>query len=74
EISFFYSDYDNFIDQTSSNDGSMTSYYYTNIDQATIKGVELSNTLLLDKLINAPQGMSTKLVAAYTEGEDGEGN
>ncbi|MBL4282636.1 TonB-dependent hemoglobin/transferrin/lactoferrin family receptor [Vibrio fluvialis] len=74
EISVFYSDYDNFIDQTSTNDGSMTSYYYTNIDKATIKGVELSNTLLLDKLVNAPQGMSTKLVAAYTEGEDGEGN
>ncbi len=74
EISVFYSDYDNFIDRTSTTDGTMTSYYYTNVDKATIKGVELSNKLLLDQLVNAPQGLNSKIIAAYTQGEDGNGN
>ena len=74
EVSVFYSDYDNFIDRTSSDNGGVTEYYYTNVDKAKIKGLELSNKLMLDQLLNAPKGLSSRFVAAYTEGEDGNGN
>ena len=71
----FYSDYKNFIDTRTTKtteypDGESS---YVNIDKATIKGFELSNTLLLDELVGAPEGMTTDLVAAYTDGEDGDG-
>jgi hemoglobin/transferrin/lactoferrin receptor protein len=72
----FYSDYDNFIDsQTTYNNTELPDGETKNVNiaKATIKGFEVSNTLLLDELISAPKGMSTNLVAAYTEGEDGDG-
>ncbi|MZI93931.1 TonB-dependent hemoglobin/transferrin/lactoferrin family receptor [Vibrio sp. CAIM 722] len=74
EISAFYSDYDDFIDRTSreGSDG-LTQYYYTNLSKAKIKGIELSNQTQLDELLGAPNGTSSKFVAAYTEGEDGDG-
>ncbi len=73
ELSVFYSDYDNFI--TSETTGSYPSmeYTYKNLDKATIKGVELTNTLFWNELISAPEGLSSRLAAAYTEGEDGDG-
>ncbi|MCA2018029.1 TonB-dependent hemoglobin/transferrin/lactoferrin family receptor [Vibrio tritonius] len=74
EISVFYSDYDDFIDQTNqAGDNGLTQYYYTNIDKAKIRGIELANTLRWDELVGAPEGLNTKTVAAYTEGEDGDG-
>ncbi len=72
----FYSDYDNFIDSQTTYDNPTLPDGETknvNIAQATIQGIELSNTLLWDELLGAPKGVSTNLVAAYTEGEDGDG-
>lgn len=75
ELAVYYSDYDNFIDyQLAGVSGSgVYQYQYVNIDQAKIKGAEVSNTLDWHHLVGAPQGFSTRLAAAYTEGEDGEG-
>lgn len=74
EFAVYYSDYDNFIDyqMTGQSDG-LYQYQYINIDQATIKGVEASNTLDWYNLVGAPQGISTRIAAAYTEGQDGNG-
>lgn len=75
EFAIYYSDYDNFIDyQFTGESNGLYQYQYINIDQATIKGVEFSNTLDWHKLAGAPQGISTRIAGAYTEGEDGEGN
>ncbi len=73
-ISAYYSDYDNFIDYsyTGTSDGLMQ-YSYVNLDSATIKGIELSNTMMLGELIGGPKGLSTRVAANYTEGEDGDG-
>lgn len=76
EIAAFYSDYDDFIDTvvTKKVDGGTTHYSNVNLESATIKGIEFSNTLLWDVLVGAPEGISTHFVASYTEGEDGNGN
>ncbi|MEH0664858.1 TonB-dependent hemoglobin/transferrin/lactoferrin family receptor [Vibrio scophthalmi] len=76
ELAVFYSDYDNFISSDTVS-GSFTPadpavIQYINIDQATIKGVELSNTFYWDEQLPL-NGISTRVAAAYTEGEDGEG-
>ncbi|MGF1825307.1 TonB-dependent hemoglobin/transferrin/lactoferrin family receptor [Vibrio splendidus] len=77
EIAIFYSDYDNFIDtQPVSGSGSPmdpTVYKNINIDEAVIKGIEASNTLSWNSFMPV-QGVSTRVAATYTEGEDGEGN
>ncbi|GLS91075.1 TonB-dependent receptor [Psychromonas marina] len=75
EFAVYYSDYDNFIDYqfTGVSDG-LYQYQYINIDKATIKGAEVSNTLDWHRLVGTPEGISTRFAAAYTEGEDGEGN
>jgi hemoglobin/transferrin/lactoferrin receptor protein len=75
EFAVYYSDYDNFIDyQFAGVSDGLYQYQYTNIDQATIKGAEVSNTIDWHKLVGVPQGISTRLAWAYTEGEDGKGN
>ncbi|EJO9871642.1 TonB-dependent hemoglobin/transferrin/lactoferrin family receptor [Vibrio vulnificus] len=74
EIALYYSDYTDFIEQTSTRVGGLTEYTYVNISEATIKGIEVSNTLDLNRIANLPLGMTTRFVAAYTVGEDGEGN
>ncbi|AXY03000.1 TonB-dependent hemoglobin/transferrin/lactoferrin family receptor [Vibrio alfacsensis] len=74
EVAFYYSDYTDFIEQTSSDNGGLTEYTFINISEATIKGVELSNSLDLHAIASLPKGMTTRLAAAYTEGEDGDGN
>ncbi|MGL4379789.1 MAG: TonB-dependent hemoglobin/transferrin/lactoferrin family receptor [Vibrio sp.] len=75
EISIFYSDYDNFIDRQLVS-GNFTSgnaiYQSINIDKATIKGIELSNQLSWDNFMPL-EGFSSRIAAAYTEGEDGDG-
>ncbi len=75
-LSAFYSDYDNFISDNVKSIGTVggiTQYSYVNIDKATITGLELSNQLKLDELLGAPEGVSSRLAATYTHGEDGNG-
>jgi len=73
-VSAFYSDYDNFIDQIQTGTvDDVDQYSYVNVDKATIKGVELSNQLQLDKLISAPEGLSSRIAATYIDGENGDG-
>lgn len=76
EIAVFYSTYDDFIDRkkTGTTSGGISQYQNVNVDQATIKGAEISNVLNWHQLIDAPQGITTRLSAAYTEGKDGDGN
>ncbi|MEZ8887230.1 TonB-dependent hemoglobin/transferrin/lactoferrin family receptor [Vibrio sp. 10N.247.311.14] len=75
EIAAYYSDYDDFIETVVTKKvGGTTHYSNVNLDSATIKGIEFSNTLLWDVLVGAPKGISTHFVASYTEGEDGNGN
>ncbi|EGU44232.1 TonB-dependent hemoglobin/transferrin/lactoferrin family receptor [Vibrio splendidus] len=77
EIAIFYSDYDNFIDNVAVSGSATpmdpTIYKNVNIDEAVIKGIEASNTLSWNSFIPV-QGVSTRVAATYTEGEDGEGN
>lgn len=76
EIALFYSDYDDFIDMQAVSGSFATRdliYQYINIDEATIKGVELSNKLSWDGFMPV-QGFSSRIAAAYSEGEDDEGN
>ncbi|MEZ9422477.1 TonB-dependent hemoglobin/transferrin/lactoferrin family receptor [Vibrio lentus] len=75
EIAIFYSDYTNFIDsQVVSDAGVFPQVNQSiNIDEAVIKGIEASNTLSWNGFMPV-QGVSTRVAATYTEGEDGEGN
>jgi hemoglobin/transferrin/lactoferrin receptor protein len=76
EISLYYSDYDNFIDNQLVSGSFMTGdavYQSININKATIKGVELANKLSWDEFMPV-EGFSSRIAAAYTEGEDGDGN
>ncbi|PMK01177.1 TonB-dependent hemoglobin/transferrin/lactoferrin family receptor [Vibrio sp. 10N.261.55.A7] len=72
EFAVFYSEYDNFIDTetTVASDG-FYEYKYVNIEEATIKGVELGNTLDWFELTGSAEGITTRVAAAYTEGKDG---
>ncbi|WP_260261709.1 TonB-dependent hemoglobin/transferrin/lactoferrin family receptor [Vibrio intestinalis] len=77
EIAVFQSEYDNFIERlsrASTNPAFSTEYYYDNVTEATIKGIELSNMLDWHEIADAPKGLTTSLVAAYTKGEDNENN
>ncbi|WP_165312297.1 TonB-dependent hemoglobin/transferrin/lactoferrin family receptor [Vibrio ziniensis] len=76
ELAVFYSDYDNFIDTqiVSGSYATMDAVSQSiNIDKATIKGVELSNQLSWNGFMPI-DGFSSRIAAAYTEGEDAEGN
>ncbi|UUM31368.1 TonB-dependent hemoglobin/transferrin/lactoferrin family receptor [Vibrio japonicus] len=77
EVAFFYSDYTNFIEQTQTgqfmNPMNPAIVQYNNIAKATIKGVEFSNQLSWDSFVPV-RGFSSRLAAAYTEGEDGNDN
>ena len=78
QFNVFYSDYDNFISQElidSKRVGPKTSLYYSyiNIEEAKIKGIELSNSVNLEVLNSNLRGFSSNFAASYTEGEDGEG-
>ncbi|MCK6264196.1 TonB-dependent hemoglobin/transferrin/lactoferrin family receptor [Vibrio sp. ZSDE26] len=75
EFAVFYSDYDNFIDyQMTGKSGRVAEYQYVNIDEATIKGAELGNTLDWFELTGSAEGVTTRVAAAYTEGKDGNNN
>ncbi|GAL02631.1 TonB-dependent heme and hemoglobin receptor HutA [Photobacterium aphoticum] len=75
EIAVFYSDYDNFIErqQVSGSFIPMVDpavFQSVNIGKATIKGIEFSNRLIWDGFMPI-EGFSSRIAAAYTEGEDG---
>ncbi|MBJ2148945.1 TonB-dependent hemoglobin/transferrin/lactoferrin family receptor [Vibrio sp. IB15] len=75
EIAAYYSDYDDFIETVVTKKVGRTKHFSNvNLESATIKGIEFSNTLLWDVLVGAPKGISTHFVASYTDGEDGNGN
>ncbi|ANU36938.1 TonB-dependent hemoglobin/transferrin/lactoferrin family receptor [Vibrio scophthalmi] len=77
EIAVFYSDYDNFIESKQVS-GEMRNpmnpaiIQYVNVEEAVIKGIELSNRLSWDSFMPV-EGFSSRVAAAYTEGKDGEG-
>lgn len=77
EVAVFYSDYKNFIERTTTgqfmNPANPAIVQYENIAKATIKGIELSNQLSWDSFMPV-SGFSSRLAAAYTEGEDGNNN
>ncbi|MHA2849694.1 TonB-dependent hemoglobin/transferrin/lactoferrin family receptor [Vibrio harveyi] len=75
EVAVFYSDYDNFIERQQVSGSFIPGidpavYQYVNIGKATIKGIEFSNQLSWDKFMPV-KGFSSRVAAAYTEGEDG---
>ncbi|MGF1689391.1 TonB-dependent hemoglobin/transferrin/lactoferrin family receptor [Photobacterium japonica] len=75
EIAIFYSDYDNFIEQQQVSGSFIPMvdpavFQYVNIGKATIKGIEFSNRLSWDGFMPV-EGFSSRVAAAYTEGEDG---
>ncbi|MEF1309371.1 TonB-dependent hemoglobin/transferrin/lactoferrin family receptor [Vibrio mytili] len=75
EIALFYSDYDDFIDNQLVSGSFATRdavYQSININKATIQGVEVSNRLSWDEFMPI-DGFSSRIVAAYTEGEDADG-
>ncbi len=73
-VSVYYSDYDDFIESTLIEDtGSYKTYSYVNQDSAIIKGIEISSSLLLGELLAGPRGISTRISANYTQGENGAG-
>ncbi|UTT87048.1 TonB-dependent hemoglobin/transferrin/lactoferrin family receptor [Vibrio pelagius] len=71
ELSTFYTDYTDFINQTKSGEqGGKDVLTKENLDDVTIYGAELSSTINLDSLIDAPFGTYTRLAVAYADGED----
>ncbi|WP_434763099.1 TonB-dependent hemoglobin/transferrin/lactoferrin family receptor [Vibrio fortis] len=71
ELSTFYTDYTDFINQTKTGEqGGKDVLTKENLDEVTIYGAELSSTINLDSLINAPFGTYTRLAVAYADGED----
>jgi hemoglobin/transferrin/lactoferrin receptor protein len=71
ELSTFYTDYTDFINQSKTGEqGGKDVLTKENLDEVTIYGAELSSTINLDSLINAPFGTYTRLAVAYADGED----
>ncbi|MDD1782598.1 TonB-dependent hemoglobin/transferrin/lactoferrin family receptor [Enterovibrio sp. ZSDZ35] len=78
EVAIFYSDYDNFIERQQVSGRFIpvvdpAVFKSVNIGKATIKGIEASNSLSWNGFMPV-EGFSSRVAAAYTEGEDGEGN
>lgn len=74
EVSTFYSDFKDFINTSSDfTDPSYPYgiYYRENLDEAEIKGVELSSNIEGDSIL---PGTWATLAVSYADGEDGEGN
>ncbi len=70
EFNMFYSDYDDFIERTVEVlPSGIQNMYYDNLNKATIKGVELANSIQWYY-----SGLSTRVAATYAEGEDGDGS
>ncbi|WP_417317373.1 TonB-dependent hemoglobin/transferrin/lactoferrin family receptor [Emcibacter sp.] len=69
ELTGFYTEYDNFIEQTSDYTVTPWVFQYQNYNEATIKGIEARTALLLDQLIGAPEGVAFQAAFAYAKGE-----
>ncbi|WP_062265621.1 TonB-dependent hemoglobin/transferrin/lactoferrin family receptor [Endozoicomonas arenosclerae] len=82
ELTFFYNQYDNFIEQVylgKSNTYPVAGIYqYQNLDDTKIKGVEFKGNLWLDEAFGAPVGTSLKTAIAWSKGRgtltDANGN
>ena len=82
EVTAFYNMYDNFIEQVFMNPDKgffdPQIFQYQNLDDTTIKGIELKGMLWLDEAIGAPEGTRFNGSIAYSHGRgtttDQEGN
>ncbi|MDP2572377.1 TonB-dependent hemoglobin/transferrin/lactoferrin family receptor [Vibrio penaeicida] len=79
EFSVFYNDYDNFIEHKEVQKANRTTrtpriLQYVNVTKATIKGAEIASKQDLSGLVGLPEGFSSGIAAAYTEGKSGEGD
>ncbi|MBN7797211.1 TonB-dependent hemoglobin/transferrin/lactoferrin family receptor [Parahaliea mediterranea] len=81
-VGLFYSEYDDFIEYQdfegiNSNTGQPDPNGYqmpVNSDEVEMKGLELSATLDLSAALGLRDGLSTRFLAAYTEGEEANGD
>ncbi len=70
EITAFYNRYDDFIEMVPlGTDGRDIQYQYQNLDNTTIKGLELKGQLWLDEAAGAPIGSSLKAAVAWSQGQ-----
>lgn len=79
EITAFYNDYKNFIEEDTLGDSYNGSSYdsvsqQVNLEDVTIKGLELRAAIWLDTAINAPAGTSLQLSMAYAKGTNETNN
>lgn len=79
EFSVFYNDYENFIEHKEVQKANRTTrtpriLQYVNVTEATIKGAEIASKQDLSGLVGLPEGFSSGIAAAYTEGKSGEGD
>lgn len=81
EIVGFFNDYKDFIATKSldskrvdGNGDPVPHYTLENLDDAEIKGVEFTSTILLDKAFNAIDGTYLNLSVAYADGKDKQNN
>ncbi len=70
EVTAFYSDYTNFIEEAALEYNSPTdaTFQYRNLSDATIRGIEFKGMLWLDTAIGAPQGTRFNSAIAWSEG------
>ncbi|WP_116367818.1 TonB-dependent hemoglobin/transferrin/lactoferrin family receptor [Parahaliea mediterranea] len=81
-VGVFYSQYDDFVDYETreginQNTGQPDPNGFSvpvNTDEVDIKGLELAATLNLSRVFGMEEGLSTGLQAAYTEGEEANGD
>ncbi|MGY0219799.1 TonB-dependent hemoglobin/transferrin/lactoferrin family receptor [Endozoicomonadaceae bacterium StTr2] len=71
EVTGFYNKYKNFIGSEVV-DQSKNATQNKNIAKARIKGIEFRGQLWLDEAINAPEGTSMRVSAAWADGENNE--
>lgn len=79
ELTAFFSKYQDFIEystRTRINEAGEVDEYSVpdNVGDAEIKGIEFSGALDLHKAMGLPEGFSTHFVAAYSEGEQDNGD
>ena len=70
EVTAFYSDYTNFIEEAALEYNSPTdaTFQYRNLSDAIIRGIEFKGMLWLDTAIGAPQGTRFNSAIAWSEG------
>ena len=72
EVTAFYNDYKNFIEETCVSDSGCTSstgtFQYKNLSDANIKGLEFKGVMRLDESFGAPAGSRLKTAIAWSKG------